>query len=383
MALLAGPDVLLRNLLSTVGVLHGSAHTPSPQQSFIESIHHGHFGELWWLEIHVMICNRDGIRLSGYGGNTNATGLRVVIYDPEGNRVPNVNSYRSRSASSISASEFGEGRMTRMKSRSDSFGESRSRSPGLTQRNTQRKYAAVASGGAGGEAGTGAGAGGGNPQSARQSQSPRELDAMVTRSDTIDSEITRSRPLLSGSLVMEDPEGGYRYIFYSHHSCLVSFHLLIGNGNDIDKEQDGGHLCGSPTPYFWCNLGPSTPLFNEHKGNILYASSVLTINGWPDANSPEHLRVMNTNAGWLTDGTGTETVVVGFHAIVSLEKIHLLNWAARRFPHFLYLSLLPLILLALGLSLVVTVTSPLLFCPFLPSFPISWLLCFLLSSPLR
>jgi hypothetical protein len=310
MTLLAGPDALLRTLLSTVGVLHGSAHTPSPHHSFIESTRHGHFGELWWLEIHVIVCNRDGVRLSGYGGNTSATGLKFVICDPEGNRHPNP-SDRSRAAST---SRSDDGRlMTRMKSRSDSFGESRSRSPGTDRNNAQRKYAAVA--------GAASGSGGANPQS---DSTVSRHEEFIARSDTMDSESRRSRSShpSCGSLVMEDPEGGYRYIFYSHQSCLVSFHILLGND----------HLSDSPTPYYWCNLGPSTPLFSEHRGNILYASSVLTINGWPDANSPEHLRVMNTNAGWLTEGTGTETVVVGFHAIVSLEKIHLLNWAARRFP---------------------------------------------------
>jgi hypothetical protein len=301
MALLSGPDSLLRNLLSTVGVLHGSTHTPSARHSFIEATHSGNFGEIWWLEFHIAVCNRDGMRLPGYGGNATAIGLIWEILDPEGHRYPNNQSIGTTRA----RPQQRERRvMTRMKSRSDSFPAS---SSPLNRRGRLESREI-------------------NPQSAMGCVSPiSPHDSHLA--ELIDSEMsaasTRAR---YGCLLLEDPQGGasgggvYRCIFYSHESCLVSFHLLLNNE----------HLRDSPTPYYWGNLGPSMSLFDQERGNILYASSVLTINGWPDANSPEHLRVMDTNSGWLTEGTGTETVVVGFQAIVCLEKIHLLNWAARR-----------------------------------------------------
>lgn len=109
MILLSGPDVLLRNLLSNIGVLHGSAQTPSAKHSCIEWTRHGNFGGIWWLELHIIICNREGIKLSGYGGTRSVTGLNIEIYDAEGNRLPVYESSRSR--------------VTRMKSKSNSFEE--------------------------------------------------------------------------------------------------------------------------------------------------------------------------------------------------------------------------------------------------------------------
>jgi hypothetical protein len=123
-----------------------------------------------------------------------------------------------------------------------------------------------------------------------------------------------------GRFVIDDMQGGYRFIFFSKKSCLLSAHVKVF----------GRHISSSPSPFFFAALGPTTKLFGPERGHVLYTSSVHTINGWPDANSAENLRQMSTAAGWLTDGQGTETVVLGFDGVVSLHQIHFLNWAARK-----------------------------------------------------
>lgn len=124
----------------------------------------------------------------------------------------------------------------------------------------------------------------------------------------------------NGRFVIDDMQGGFRFIFFSKKSCLLSAHIKVF----------GKHILSSPTSYFFAALGTPSTLFGPQRGSILYASSVLTVNGWPEANIPENLRVLTTAAGWLTDGQGTETLVIGFDGVVSLYQIHLLNWAARK-----------------------------------------------------
>jgi len=124
-----------------------------------------------------------------------------------------------------------------------------------------------------------------------------------------------------GRFIIDDMQGGFKFIFFSNKSCLLSAHVKVF----------GKHIFGSPTSYTFGCLGTPTIVFGPKSGSVLFASSVLTINGWPDANSPENLRVMNTSSGWLTEGQGTETVVLGFNAVVALHQVRLLNWAARRY----------------------------------------------------
>lgn len=123
-----------------------------------------------------------------------------------------------------------------------------------------------------------------------------------------------------GRFVIDDMMGGYRFIFFTKRSCLLSAHVKVF----------GKHISASPSTFFFAALGTPSNLFGPDRGHVLYSSSIHKINGWPDANSPENLRQMSTAAGWLTDGQGTETLVIGFDGVVSIYQIHFLNWAARK-----------------------------------------------------
>lgn len=148
----------------------------------------------------------------------------------------------------------------------------------------------------------------------------RRQGSAITRSHSIDSADESVKETGNGRFVIDDMQGGYRFIYFSKKSCLLSAHIKVF----------GKHIKSSPSNYFFAALGSPRSLFSSTCGHVLYSSSVHVINGWPDANSPENLRQMNTSAGWLTDGQGTETVVIGFDGIVSLYQIHFLNWAARK-----------------------------------------------------
>lgn len=328
MALLSGPDNSLRSLLAAVGVLHGSTHTPSASCSYIDGIQHGLFGEMWWLEIKVIVSNRDGIHLSGYGNNISGAGLAWEVYDAEGQLVRNIHQNRSKNMFNrllsrgsydgdgdeiigIEKNEYSRKNSTSLQREGNSINpQSAFNNNNININNTSPSFLSK-------EESTVSF----TSQKMRSNSTELNESKSKTSPSSPSSSSSLSKSRANGYFILEDSHGGYRYIFYSYNSCLHSLQIKINNENII----------GSPTPYYWGCVGPSVPLFNESRGNILYASSVLTINGWPDANSPEHLRVMNTNSGWLTEGQGLETVVIGFNAIVSIEKIHLLNWAARRY----------------------------------------------------